>query len=57
MILGGYSARKFEARVGFYSHSRRDRTDLVGAQRFLNLIAGNRLVFTHANPGRDYQAD
>src|SRR5262249_30632478 len=33
-----------------YSHFCRERFDLVGTKRVLNLIAGNRLVFTHANP-------
>jgi hypothetical protein len=26
---------------------------LIGTERFLNLIAGNRLIFTHANPRRE----
>src|SRR4030095_1613504 len=29
-----------------------DRTNWIGTKRFWNLIAGNRLVFTHTNPGR-----
>jgi hypothetical protein len=36
-----------------HSHSICDRTNLIGTKRFLNLVAGNRLVFTHANPGRE----
>src|SRR5207302_8038338 len=32
-------------------HFRRQRFDLVGTQAFLNLIAGDGLVFAHADPG------
>jgi len=33
-----------------YAHFCRERVDLVGTKRVLNLIARDRLVFTHANP-------
>jgi len=35
---------------GIYSHFCRERFDLVGTKRRLNLIAGNRLVLAQANP-------
>jgi hypothetical protein len=33
------------------AHFCRERTDLVRTKHFLNLITGNRLVFSHADPG------
>src|SRR6267378_3038876 len=33
-----------------YSHFCRERLDLLGTKRVLNLIVGNRLVLTHAHP-------
>ena len=35
---------------GIYSHFCSERFDLLGTKRVLNLIAGDRLVLTHADP-------
>src|SRR5678815_2587960 len=35
---------------GIYPHFCRECVYLLGTKRVLNLIAGNRLVFTHADP-------
>src|SRR5262245_31029591 len=35
---------------GIYSHFCRECFELIRTKRVLNLTAGNRLVFTHANP-------
>src|ERR1700757_1703883 len=46
-------SQELRGEIRVHSHLSCHRTNLIGTKRFLDLIAGNRLVFTHTNPGRE----